>query len=228
MILPVLIVTGCGGAAEEIGEQIMDNLSAVTTNDDGTVTSLSDVGDDAIVTTSGGSDQEDTLPENANTEETSGSRTASNEENSSGDESLNEELTSEEQSDETFNEEIADNGGDTVSTNDREASGSGGETNETEAPQFSRLTVSWNIPDLRENGNVLELSEIDGYQLRFRHLDTGDEYTYRVNDPTVDNVTFQLSASYLNAAGTWEYQILAFDSDGVYGSYSDAETVQMN
>lgn len=78
------------------------------------------------------------------------------------------------------------------------------------SPRSVKLT--WNHPTQRENGQYLELSEIGGYEIRYRKLND-TQYTYVV---IKGNNTFEYTPT--NAEDI-EFEIAVFDTNGVYSRF---------
>lgn len=76
-------------------------------------------------------------------------------------------------------------------------------------------TVSWDIPTERENGEALPLSEIGGYEIAFRKTDSEQFDVLIVDDHTAQSLVIENLA-----AGEYEFKIASFDSNGMYGQYS--------
>jgi hypothetical protein len=73
----------------------------------------------------------------------------------------------------------------------------------------------WMAPDQRENGNFLDITELAGYELRYK-LTTANEYTYiTLNDAWANQYNFQW------LEGTYSFQIAAFDKNGIYSNFVD-------
>ncbi len=79
------------------------------------------------------------------------------------------------------------------------------------------LTLSWSVPSFRENGETLELYEINGYEILFKKV--GEPLYYSEN--ITDAQTTELVLSGLNS-GDYEFKIAAIDSEGLYSSYAVA------
>lgn len=78
------------------------------------------------------------------------------------------------------------------------------------------VTLNWLAPTQRENGASIDVSEVGGYELRYRP--EGDtEFTYvQVADPfAVDQYIGDLYGSY-------EFQVAVYDSNGLYSSFVPA------
>ncbi|MEN0038554.1 MAG: carbohydrate-binding protein [Cellvibrio sp.] len=75
--------------------------------------------------------------------------------------------------------------------------------------------ISWTAPGLRENGTYLDVTELGGYEIRYKK--TGDsKYTYvSINDPWTNNYKFEW------LEGDYIFQIAAFDKNGIYSPFVD-------
>lgn len=78
------------------------------------------------------------------------------------------------------------------------------------------VSISWDIPRERVNGEELLLSEIGGYEIAYKR--TVDE-SYSI--VIVDNQNSQTKELTGLPAGHYEFLIAAFDSLGIYSDYSD-------
>jgi len=76
------------------------------------------------------------------------------------------------------------------------------------------VSFEWNPPTHRANGDILNLAEVGGYELRYRKT-TDTQYTSVSIDPTLKNYTFP----WLN--GTYVFQIAAYDVNGLYSNFID-------
>lgn len=75
--------------------------------------------------------------------------------------------------------------------------------------------LRWLAPDQRENGNFLDITELAGYEIRYR-LTTANQFTYvTINDAWVDQYNFPW------LEGNYVFQIAAFDKNGVYSNFVD-------
>lgn len=75
--------------------------------------------------------------------------------------------------------------------------------------------LTWLIPSQRENGDFLDVTELGGYELRYRK-DTDTAFTYvTINDAWQNFYNFSwLSGNYI-------FQISAFDKNGMYSGFVD-------
>jgi len=77
------------------------------------------------------------------------------------------------------------------------------------------VSFNWIAPNLRENGSTLDITEVGGYELRYRKT-TENSYTYiTVNDAWTNYYNF----AWLE--GTYIFQIAAFDKNGLYSNFVD-------
>lgn len=75
--------------------------------------------------------------------------------------------------------------------------------------------LAWRVPTMRENGDPLDITELGGYELRFRTA-TNENFTYiTINDPWTNYYNF----SWL--VGDYIFQVAAFDKSGVYSNFVD-------
>lgn len=75
--------------------------------------------------------------------------------------------------------------------------------------------MSWTAPNLRQNGSVLDITEIAGYEIRYK-LATDANFTYiSVNDAWTNTYNFAWME------GNYIFQIAAFDKDGLYSDFVD-------
>jgi hypothetical protein len=74
---------------------------------------------------------------------------------------------------------------------------------------------TWLIPNQRENGNFLDITELGGYELRYRK-DTDTVFTYiTIND------AWQNFYNFSSLSGNYIFQISAFDKTGMYSGFVD-------
>lgn len=77
------------------------------------------------------------------------------------------------------------------------------------------VSFNWIAPNLRENGSTLDITEVGGYELRYRKT-TENSYTYiTINDAWTNYYNF----AWLE--GTYIFQIAAFDKNGLYSNFVD-------
>ena len=84
-----------------------------------------------------------------------------------------------------------------------------------EVPVFASIELSWDIPELREDGSDLELYEIDGYMIKYGTDENNLNSSLAVDGASLDSILIdELDA------GTYYFAIATVDSDGVQGAYS--------
>lgn len=74
------------------------------------------------------------------------------------------------------------------------------------------LTLEWTPPSAREDGKYLELSEIGGYEIRYRRTNESQYRTITIG-PKATRHTFT------ELLGSYEFEIAAFDTDGLYSKF---------
>lgn len=78
--------------------------------------------------------------------------------------------------------------------------------------------ISWTAPNLRENGAYLDITELGGYEIRYKKS-TDTKFTYiSINDPWVNRYDFPWLAE-----GDYVFQIAAFDKNGVYSPFINVQ-----
>ena len=75
------------------------------------------------------------------------------------------------------------------------------------------VDMNWTVPNLRENGLPLDITELGGYELRYKLLADADFTYISINDPWTNFYSF----SWLE--GDYIFQIAAFDKDGLYSNF---------
>jgi hypothetical protein len=71
----------------------------------------------------------------------------------------------------------------------------------------------WNAPTQRENGNYLDITDVGGYELRYRKI-TETNFTYvTINDAWSTRYYFRLPT------GAYEFQVAVFDKNGLYSQF---------
>jgi hypothetical protein len=70
---------------------------------------------------------------------------------------------------------------------------------------------------MRENGDLLDITEVGGYELRYRKT-SDSEFTYiTIGDAWKNYYNF----SWLD--GTYVFQVAAFDTSGLYSNFVDIQ-----
>ena len=77
--------------------------------------------------------------------------------------------------------------------------------------------ISWTAPNKRENGNYLDITEVGGYEIRYKKT-TDTKFTYiSINDAWTTTYNFPW------LEGDYIFQIAAFDKNGVYSPFVDIQ-----
>lgn len=76
-----------------------------------------------------------------------------------------------------------------------------------------RTVLKWDVPRFREDGSYLDISELGGYELRYRKQDD-QHFTYvSINDPWKNFYQFR------SLEGEYIIQVAAFDRNGLYSKF---------
>lgn len=76
------------------------------------------------------------------------------------------------------------------------------------------VQIYWFAPTHRENGSILDITEIGGYEIRYKLKSDSQYMSVIVNDGYVDAYYFD------SLHGDYEFQIAAFDAYGVYSVFA--------
>ncbi len=91
------------------------------------------------------------------------------------------------------------------------AASSSGNTQQVAGP----VGISWTAPNKRENGDYLDITELGGYEIRYKKLSDA-KFTYiSINDAWTSSYSFPW------LEGEYVFQIAAFDKNGVYSPFVD-------
>ena len=75
--------------------------------------------------------------------------------------------------------------------------------------------MNWTAPDARLDGTVLDISEVGGYEIRYKKVSDANFTYVSINDAYTNQYNF----SWLE--GNYVFQIAAFDKNGVYSNFVD-------
>lgn len=76
-----------------------------------------------------------------------------------------------------------------------------------------QVLLIWKAPKVRENGDPIALSEIGGYEVRYRKQGQTDFTYIQYEDNTADSHTFE------NLEGLYVFQVAAYDTNGLYSQF---------
>jgi hypothetical protein len=83
-----------------------------------------------------------------------------------------------------------------------------------------RIVLKWDVPRFREDGSYLDISELGGYELRYRKLDD-EHFTYvSINDPWKNYYQFR------NLEGQFIVEVAAFDRNGLYSKFISVSPIE--
>ena len=99
-------------------------------------------------------------------------------------------------------------------------SSSAAEVPETSGPLDGPAVIYWSIPTQRENGDYLDITEIGGYELRYKLKSANDFTSVNIDSGFTDTYYFD----YLQ--GDYEFEIATFDVNGLYSSFVSIHPAQ--
>ena len=100
-----------------------------------------------------------------------------------------------------------------VAASSRPASSSGPTSGLISTQVSGPVEMKWIAPNLRENGSVLDITELGGYELRYKLLADANFTYISINDPWTNFYNF----AWLE--GNYVFQIAAFDKNGLYSNF---------
>lgn len=104
-----------------------------------------------------------------------------------------------------------------VSSSSSSAPSSSGSSSSAAQQVAGPVGITWTPPGLRENGSPLDITELGGYEIRYKKV-SDLNYTYvSINDPWTNNYTFDW------LEGNYIFQIAAFDKEGIYSPFVDIQ-----
>ena len=80
------------------------------------------------------------------------------------------------------------------------------------------VTLNWDRPDSRENGDYLAVNEIGGFELRYR-AEGDSDFTYVLVEDGY--ATSQYIGDFY---GVYEFQVAVYDTNGLYSQFVPART----
>ena len=75
------------------------------------------------------------------------------------------------------------------------------------------VQLIWSVPTARENGEYLDISEIGGYEIRYKSKDNTDFLSVVIKDAYVDFYYFGC------LKGDYQFEIATFDNTGLYSKF---------
>ena len=75
------------------------------------------------------------------------------------------------------------------------------------------VQIYWSAPHQRENGAFLDITELGGYELRYKRKSETRYTSVIINDSYTDAYYFD------NLEGEYEFQIAAYDVNGIYSAF---------
>lgn len=97
----------------------------------------------------------------------------------------------------------------------------------SEETTYGDVSLYWYEPTERANGETIELSEIGGYEIRYKQ-DDDDSYTVLTVECTSDDYTTdgrcKKDLSDIPNPDDQTIEVAVFDTDGIYSDYVEAAT----
>lgn len=75
------------------------------------------------------------------------------------------------------------------------------------------MQLYWKVPSARENGDYLDITEIGGYELRYKQKTDTNYKSIIIKDGYTDAYYFD------NLTGDYEFEIATFDVNGIYSNF---------
>jgi hypothetical protein len=77
------------------------------------------------------------------------------------------------------------------------------------------VTLYWSAPLERVNGQSMEMAEVGGYEIRYKHENEASYTNVVIDDKYTDQYTFLD----LSEADLYQFEVAVFDSDGIYSDF---------
>ncbi len=93
-----------------------------------------------------------------------------------------------------------------------------GENTTNNATGKYTTTLFWSAPKTRENGRLIPVDEIGGFEIKFRSIEDTGYTTITIEGANISNYALgKLSA------GTYEVMVATFDINGFYSEFSEPQ-----
>ncbi len=79
------------------------------------------------------------------------------------------------------------------------------------------VQLYWSVPTQRENGDYLDITEIGGYELRYKLKDDTEYTSVKIEDGFTDAYYFD------HLQGEYQFQIATYDKEGLYSAFVDID-----
>ncbi len=77
------------------------------------------------------------------------------------------------------------------------------------------VTLYWSTPHERANGELMTMSDIGGYEIRYKTDAEATYQTVQLNDPAVS----QYVIDGLTDATQYQFEVAVYDADGIYSDF---------
>ncbi|MEP4545269.1 MAG: fibronectin type III domain-containing protein [Saccharospirillum sp.] len=92
----------------------------------------------------------------------------------------------------------------------------GGNGNDSQA---RALTLYWSAPVERLNGEPMDFTDIGGYEIRYRAMNSDDYTNVVIDNPAVEQYSFDA----LTNVNDLVFEVAVFDSNGIYSEFVVAQ-----
>lgn len=109
---------------------------------------------------------------------------------------------------------------DTTTNNGNSNSGNAGSGNGSGDDSVARaLTLYWSAPVERLNGEPMDFTDIGGYEIRYRAMNSGDYTNIVIDNPAVEQYSFDA----LTNVNDLVFEVAVFDANGIYSEFVVAQ-----
>jgi len=105
---------------------------------------------------------------------------------------------------------------DTTANNGNSNSGNAGSGDDSVA---RALTLYWSAPVERLNGEPMDFTDIGGYEIRYRAMNSGDYTNIVIDNPAVEQYSFDA----LTNVNDLVFEVAVFDANGIYSEFVVAQ-----
>ncbi|WP_394168180.1 fibronectin type III domain-containing protein [Saccharospirillum alexandrii] len=81
------------------------------------------------------------------------------------------------------------------------------------------LTLYWSAPVERLNGEPMDFTDIGGYEIRYRAMNSGDYTNIVIDNPAVEQYSFDA----LTNVNDLVFEVAVFDANGIYSEFVVAQ-----
>lgn len=97
--------------------------------------------------------------------------------------------------------------------------GSGDSNNNGDDSAARALTLYWSAPIERLNGEPMDFTDIGGYEIRYRAMNSGEYTNIVIDNPAVEQYSFDS----LTNVNDLVFEVAVFDANGIYSEFVVAQ-----